>query len=61
MHRKRRKICEEKGDLLKVLTSDELRGISDEKIEQIISMIADNEMVSEESTSRYSEMHFSLR
>jgi hypothetical protein len=58
---KRRKIYEEKGDLSKVVTTDELKGISDEKIEQIIELIVDNKIVSEDNTSRYSEMHFSLR
>lgn len=58
---KRRKIYEEKGDLPLVMTTDELKGISDEKIERIIQMMVENKLVSEDNTSRYSEMHFSLR
>jgi exodeoxyribonuclease V alpha subunit len=58
---KRRKIYEDKGDLPKVVTTDELKGISDDKIEQLIKMMVDNNLVSEDSTSRYSEMHLSLR
>lgn len=58
---KRRKIYEVKGDLPKVVTTDELKGISDEKIEHIIKMMVENNLVTEDTTSRYSEMHISLR
>ena len=57
----RRKIYEEKNDFSKVVTTDELSGINDEKIETIIEMLSSNELLSEDSSSRYSEMHFSLR
>ncbi len=58
---KRRKLYEEKGDFSKVLTTDELSGISDEKIELIVEKLATNEIQSEDSFNRYSDMHFSLR
>ena len=58
---KRRKIYEDQNDFDKVLTTDELRGISDLKIEQIIEKIILNELVSEDSSDRYSTLHFSLR
>lgn len=58
---KRRKIYEIKGDLPNVVTTDELKGISDEKIEDIIEMMVEDKLVSEDSSTRYSEMHLSLR
>ena len=58
---KRRKLYETQGDLSKVVTTDELKGISDDKIEQIIEMMAENKLLTEDNTSRYSEMHLSLR
>lgn len=58
---KRRKIYEDKNDFDNVITTDELQGISDEKIEMIIENIISNTMVTEDSSNRYSNMHFSLR
>lgn len=58
---KRRKIYEERRDLPKVVTTDELKGISDEKIEKIIQLMVEDKLVSEDNTNRYSEMHLSLR
>jgi exodeoxyribonuclease V alpha subunit len=58
---KRRAIYESQNDFSKVLTTDELRGISDEKIEQIVQRIVANDVVSEDDSNRYSTMHFSLR
>ncbi|WP_196806475.1 ATP-dependent DNA helicase [Methylobacter luteus] len=58
---KRRKIYEAQNDFDKVLTTDELHGISDEKIENIIEKIVNNTHVSEDNSNRYSNMHFSLR
>ena len=58
---KRRKIYEDQNDFDKVLTTDELRGISDMKIEQIIERVILNELVSEDSSDRYSTLHISLR
>ncbi|WP_136796929.1 AAA family ATPase [Desulfosediminicola ganghwensis] len=58
---KRRKIYENQQDFDKVLTTDELRGISDEKIEEIIEKMVMNDLVSEDDSDRYSKMHFSLR
>ncbi|WNV03852.1 hypothetical protein RP726_15645 [Candidatus Methylospira mobilis] len=57
----RRKIYEAQNDFGKVITSDELHGISDEKIEKVIENIVINAQVSEDNSSRYSNMHFSLR
>lgn len=58
---KRRKIYESQNDFGKVITSDELHGISDEKIETIIENIVISAQVSEDNSNRYSNMHFSLR
>ena len=58
---KRREIYENQEDFDRVLTTDELRGISDKKIEEIIENIVLNELVSEDNSDRYSKMHFSLR
>lgn len=58
---KRRAIYEAQGDFEKVMTTDELRGISDQKIEVIIGDVIANNLVSEDETDRYSRMHFSLR
>ena len=58
---KRRKIYEDKNDFDNVITTDELQGISDEKIEMIIENIIINSMVTEDSSNRYSNMHFTLR
>jgi hypothetical protein len=58
---KRRKIYESMGDIPNLVTTDELKGISDEKIEQIIEMMVENRMVSEDNGTRYSQMHLSLR
>lgn len=57
----RRKIYESKGDFEKVLTTDEVNGISDEKIEAIIKGLLENNLKTEDSANRYSRMHFSLR
>lgn len=58
---KRREIYEAQDDFDKVVTTDELQGISDEKIERIVEKIVSNEQVSEDNSGRYSKMHFSLR
>lgn len=58
---KRRKIYEDQNDFDKVLTTDELRGISNMKIEKIIEGVILNELVSEDDSGRYSTLHFSLR
>ncbi|MGZ0080032.1 AAA family ATPase [Methylomonas sp. YC3] len=58
---KRRKIYEDQNDFDKVVTSDELHGISDEKIENIIENIVKNAQITEDNSNRYSNMHFSLR
>ena len=57
----RRRIYEEKGDLEKIITTDELRGINDEKIDAIIEDLIKDEVVTEDTSNRYSNMHFSLR
>ena len=58
---KRRRIYEDQDDFRNVLTTDELHGISDMKIEQIIENIILGELVSEDNSDRYSTLHFSLR
>ena len=58
---KRRKIYEDQKDIDKVLTTDELRGISDKKIEEIIEKLVLDKLISEDNSDRYSNMHFSLR
>ena len=58
---RRRKIYEDQNDFHKVLTTDELRGISDRKIEKIIENIIVGDLVSEADSDRYSTLHFSLR
>ena len=58
---KRRKLYEAQSDFDKVLTTDELRGISDKKIETIIEKMVSNVLVSDDDSNRYSKMHFSLR
>ena len=58
---KRRKIFEEKGDLDKILTTDELHGISDAKILGIIEAILNGTLTSEDPSNRYSRYHYSLR
>ena len=58
---RRRKIYEDQNDFHKVLTTDELRGISDRKIEKIIQKIIVGDLVSEADSDRYSTLHFSLR
>ena len=57
----RRHIYEKRGDLPNVITTDELHGINDGKIDKIIDMLVKNEMQTEDSSKRYSDMHFSLR
>ena len=58
---RRRKIYEDQNDFHKVLTTDELRGINDRKIEKIIEKIVLGDLVSEANSDRYSSLHFSLR
>ncbi|MDH5231468.1 MAG: ATP-dependent RecD-like DNA helicase [Gammaproteobacteria bacterium] len=57
----RRKLYEGQGEFSKVITTDELSGISGNKIKLIIESLVRNEMQSEDSSNRYSKMHFSLR
>jgi exodeoxyribonuclease V alpha subunit len=57
----RRAIYLEKGDLNKVVTTHELRGISDTKISQIIVALLDGTLHSEDKSDRYSLCHCSLR
>ncbi|HEX6803908.1 MAG TPA: ATP-dependent RecD-like DNA helicase, partial [Terriglobales bacterium] len=57
----RRVIYLAKGDLDKVVTTHELRGISDAKISQIIDALLDGTLQSEDKSDRYSLCHCSLR
>ena len=57
----RRKIYKDQNDFDKVMTTDELRGISDEKIEGIIEQLVLNTLITEDESDRYSKMHLSLR
>jgi hypothetical protein len=58
---KRRAIYIEKGDLNNVVTTHELRGISDTRISQIIAGLLDGTLRSEDASERYSLCHCSLR
>jgi len=58
---KRKKTFTQKGDLPNLMTTDELNGIDDEKIEFIIDNIISNNLETEDSSNRFSDMHFSLR
>ena len=44
-----------------MLTTDELRGISDNKNEEVIEKIVMNDRISEDDFTRDSKMHFSRR
>ncbi|HMK23674.1 MAG TPA: AAA family ATPase, partial [Terriglobales bacterium] len=57
----RRAIYAEKGDLSNVVTTHELRGISNAKISQIIAALLDGTLRSEDKSDRYSLCHCSLR
>ncbi len=57
----RKKIYQETGNFEKVLTTDELNGIDDLKIESIISQIIKNDIKPDMKDDRYSKMHFTLR
>ena len=50
-----------KGDLNRVVTTHELRAISDAKIPQIIAALLDGTLRSENTSDRYSLCHCSLR
>ena len=58
---RRRAIYLAKGDLNKVLTTHELRGISDTKISEIIAGLVDGTLSSEDKSDRYSLCHCSLK
>ena len=55
---KRKSFYESQGDFDRVLTTDELNGISDEKIDRIISDLQENRLETEDKSDRYSKMHF---
>lgn len=55
------KIYRKQGDYANVMTTHELMGISDQKIEAIIGALINNNLVSEDSSNRYSDFHLSLR
>lgn len=57
----RKQIYQERGGLDLIITTDELNGISDEKIEALIEKLINNDFESESSDDRYSNFHFSLR
>lgn len=57
---KKRDIYAKQNDIDKVLTTDELYGISSTKIDKIISMIVSQSLENEDQSHRYSDMHFSL-
>jgi exodeoxyribonuclease V alpha subunit len=57
----RRAIYLAKGDLSKLVTTHELRGISDAKISQLIGALLDGTLRSEDKSDRYSLCHCSLR
>jgi exodeoxyribonuclease V alpha subunit len=57
----RRAIYESMGDFDKVMTTDELNGISDEKIGAIVRGVIDGTLATEDTSGRYSRLHVSLR
>ncbi len=57
---KRKSLYEAQSDFDRVLTTDELNGISDEKIEKIVADLQANRLETEDKSDRYSRMHFSL-
>lgn len=57
----RKELYEENNDFKNVITTDELSGIDDDKIDTIIAMLVENKLTTEDSSNRYSDMHFSLR
>jgi hypothetical protein len=57
----RRAIYLAKGDLSKLVTTHELRGISDAKISPLIGALLDGTLRSEDKSDRYSLCHCSLR
>jgi exodeoxyribonuclease V alpha subunit len=44
-----------------LVTSDELKGISTEKIDALVEMLYKGDLVSEDNKNKYSALHFSLR
>ena len=44
-----------------LITTDELRGLSTEKIEKIVHLIAEHQVETEDPNNKYSQHHFSLR
>lgn len=44
-----------------LVSSDELKGISTEKIDALVEMLYKGDLVSEDNKNKYSALHFSLR
>jgi exodeoxyribonuclease V alpha subunit len=57
---KRREIYQLQNDYSNVLTTDELHGINNSKIDTIIELLIKNNLTSEDTSNRFSKYHFSL-
>jgi hypothetical protein len=57
----RRALYDEMGDLGRVMTTHELKGISDEKIDKIVGGLVAETLSTEDPSNRYSPLHLSLR
>ena len=49
----RKELYEESNDFKNVITTDELSGIDDDKIDTIIAMLVENKLTTEDSSNRY--------
>jgi hypothetical protein len=60
-HNVKKKTYDKYGLMDRLITSDERNGINPAKLKEIIEIIVNNLVESEDSTNRYSKHHFSLR
>ena len=58
--RERFEIYKNNGDYERVITTDELNGISDERIESVIHNIINNKITGKTNSVEYSQNHYSL-
>ena len=56
----RKKIFEEIGDMDNLVTTDELYGINDKKIEEIVNDIINDRIDGDDIDSKFSKHHYSL-
>jgi hypothetical protein len=60
-HKLKRPTYVNSGLEMQLLTTDELRGLAPDKIDNIINMIAGDSIATEDKTNKYSTHHYSLR